>query len=75
MYAKTEVDVYVCAFNVNEVQMPPSKKSAKNLKVSLSTRIDPALRKQLERLAKADKITVSKYVEIALAKHVSDLRD
>lgn len=53
--------------------MPPSKKPAKQLKLAVSSRIDPPLKKQLERLAKAKKWTLSQYIEDALIEHVERL--
>lgn len=49
--------------------MPPAKKPVKMLKVTISTRVDPVLKKHLERLAKAEKRTISQYVEIVLEQH------
>lgn len=43
--------------------LPPIKDTA-------STRIDPPIKKQLERWAKAEKRTLSQYIEIVLTKHV-----
>lgn len=50
--------------------MPPPKKPAKLLKLAASTRIDPPIKKQLERWAKAEKRTLSQYIEIVLTQHV-----
>lgn len=46
--------------------MPKRKESSKFLKVSVSSRIDPALQKKIAQLAKKDGLTVSQLIEVAL---------
>lgn len=41
--------------------------------VPLSHRLDPDLKEKLQRLADADRRSLTNYIEIVLEKHVSDL--
>lgn len=49
------------------------KKSEDILKVSVSSRVDPAVRQEIEELAGARKWTISQYIEIALVEHLDRL--
>lgn len=47
----------------------PRKKSS--LKVTVSTRVDPAVKKRISAMAKASKSTLSQYIESVLAEHAN----
>lgn len=51
--------------------MPPAKKPSKQLKVTVSTRIDPALKRILVRAAKP--ATLSKHIETILMLYADSL--